>query len=81
MGGSLFGAAVTLITILIVIVGLPCVAVAWLGSRMINKLGYFPSKNPAIQTSIFLQLLVIEIFSFTLLFLFYHVFVDYSKGG
>lgn len=76
---SLWISAITLISIILVIVGFPCIAVAWLGTRMINRMGYFPSKAPAIQMSIFLKLVVIEIFSFTLLFMFYHVFIDYSK--
>lgn len=71
-------AGITLITIIFVIIGIPCIFIAVLGFKMLNKLAYFPSKNPAIQTSIFFWLVMIEIVAFTMLMIFYHVFSDYS---
>ena len=50
--------------IILVIISIPCAGVAWLGSRMINKLGYYPSQNAPIQMSILIPLLILEIFSY-----------------
>ena len=49
------------------IVLVPCVLVMLMGKKMIQQLGRYPSKTPAIQMSIFVQLVVIEIVTFTLL--------------
>jgi len=57
-----------------VIVMVPCVMVGLIGKKMIDKLGRYPTKSPAIQMSIFLQLIVIEIIAFFCLIAFYHVF-------
>ncbi len=71
-------AGTILICLIFVIIGIPCVFIAVLGFKMLNKLAYFPSKNPAIQTSIFIWLVMIEVVAFTMLMVFYHVFSDYS---
>lgn len=65
--------------IILVIIAIPCVGVCILGTKMINKLSYFPSKNAPIQMSILIPLMILEVFSATLLLLFYHIFVDYAK--
>ena len=52
----------------------PCVGVAIIGYKMIDKLGFFPSKTPVIQMSIFLQLVLTELISFGLILVFYRVF-------
>ena len=49
------------------IVLVPCILVTFMGKKMIHQLGQYPSKTPAIQMSIFVQLVVIEIVTFTLL--------------
>lgn len=54
----------------------PCIGIALLGSRLLKRLGNFPSKTPAIQMSILLKLAVIEIVSFTLLLSFFKVLVS-----
>ena len=69
-----WGEGVVFILIFLAIVAVPCVGAALIGYRMINKLGHFPSKTPAIQMSILLKLIVIEIISFAMIILFYHVF-------
>jgi hypothetical protein len=64
------------IGILTFIVGVPCFAVAMLGTRLINHIGRYPTKSARLQMGICIQLLVLEIFSFFLLALFFHVFSD-----
>ena len=50
---------------------IPCVSVAIIGYRMLTKLGQYPSKTPEIQMSIWLKLLIIEVFSFVMIYIFY----------
>ena len=57
----------------------PCVGVAVIGYRMIEKLGHFPSKTPFIQMSIFFALVSIEVFSFGLILLFFKFFSAANK--
>ena len=68
-GGFIFAA------IFFVLIAVPCVGVAWLGTKLINELGRYPSKTPAIQLSIVLKLTVLEIGSWTMLLLFFRVLV------
>lgn len=62
------------IGIVLVIIGIPCAAIAILGYRMIERLGRYPSKTPAIQMSIFWKLIVIEIVSLTVWLAFFRFF-------
>ena len=57
-----------------VIILVPCVLVAWIGRKMIRQLGQYPSKTPAIQMSIFIQLVAIEVATFTLMIGFFRTF-------
>ena len=50
---------------------IPCISVAVIGYRMLTKLGQYPSKTPEIQMSIWLKLLIIEVFSFGMIYIFY----------
>jgi F0F1-type ATP synthase membrane subunit c/vacuolar-type H+-ATPase subunit K len=59
-----------------VLIAIPCIGVGILGSRMINELGRYPSKMPAIQKRIFLKLLGIEVLSLGLLAAAYWTFVN-----
>ncbi|OGX24728.1 MAG: hypothetical protein A3D10_06835 [Omnitrophica WOR_2 bacterium RIFCSPHIGHO2_02_FULL_48_11] len=63
------------IIIFIVLMGIPCVGVAWIGTRLINQLGRYPSRTPAIQLSVVLKLVVLEVVSWTLLLLFFKILV------
>ena len=72
-------AGLVLVVIVFVVVTLPCVFIGILGYKMLNKLAYYPSKNPAIQMSIFFWLILVEVVSVTLLLLFYQMFADYSS--
>ena len=69
-----WGEGVAFILIFLGIIAVPCVGVALIGYRMLNKLGHFPSKTPAIQMSIFLKLIVIEVISFAMILFFYKIF-------
>ena len=70
---------IILISVLFVIMAIPCIGISLLGYKMINKLGYFPSKTPAIQTSILVQLLIVELISIALLLTFYHALTEYDQ--
>lgn len=72
---GLSSAAVVFILIFFVVMLIPCVGVAWLGSKLINKLGRYPSKTPALQISIIFRLAVLEVVSFTLLLVFFKILV------
>lgn len=58
------------------IVGIPCVLVAWLGTRLINYIGEHPSSSAKMQMTVCVQLLFVEILSFSVLALFFHIFSD-----
>lgn len=64
------------IGVMLIIVGFPCVAVGILGSRLIDHMGQYPSRSARLQMSVCIQLLLIEIVSFLLLALFFHIFSD-----
>ena len=57
----------------IIIMG-PCFAVAVMGYKTIEEMGRYPSKTPFIQMGIFWKLVPLEIISFLLLLVFYHIF-------
>jgi len=61
------------IVIFAVVIAIPCVGVAWLGKGMLDQLGKFPSRTPAIQINIVIKLLVLESVSWTLLLLFFKI--------
>ena len=63
------------IAIFMVLMVIPCVGVAWIGTKLINQLGRYPSRTPAIQLSVVLQLTVLEVVSWTLLLLFFKILV------
>ena len=56
------------------IVLVPCVLVALIGRNMIRQLGQYPSKTPAIQMSIFLKLVTIEVVTFIMMIGFFRTF-------
>jgi hypothetical protein len=58
------------------IIGFPCIMVAMLGTKLINYIGQYPSKCARRQMIACLQLFVIELISFAILALFYHIFSD-----
>ena len=66
----------TFIGLMLFIVGLPCTAVAVLGTRLIDHIGQYPSKSARLQMVVCVQLLGVEIFSFLMLALFFKIFSD-----
>ena len=50
-----------------VIIIVPCVVIAIMGTRLINELGRYPSKTPAIQMSVLIPLIITEIVTFAFL--------------
>ena len=65
---------VVFILIFLFLIVLPCTGVAWIGYRMIHRLGQFPSKTPEIQLSIFFQLIAIELVYFGMIYVFIRIF-------
>ena len=64
------------IGMILLIVGLPCVLTGVLGTRLIDEIGNRPSSSARLQMGVCVQLLLVEIFSFAMLTLFFHIFSD-----
>lgn len=64
------------IGIFFLIVAVPCLLTAVLGTKLIDQLGQFPTKSAKLQMSICVQLLLVQVFSFIVLAMFFHVFLD-----
>lgn len=79
MNPELVSAGLFFIIIFTFIVLIPCVLIAIIGYKMITRLGYFPSKTPAIHLSIVWQLISIELISITALLLLFYVLEDPNK--
>jgi predicted MFS family arabinose efflux permease len=71
-----WGEGLTFIGLMLFIVGVPCVAVSVLGTRLIDHIGQYPTKSARLQMAVCIQLLVVEIFSFLMLAMFFHIFSD-----
>lgn len=71
MSGGNTGVALIFIAIFYVLMLVPCVGIGWLGYDLLNRLGRYPSKTPAIQLSMLFKLIVVEVLSFTLLLVFF----------
>ena len=69
--GDSAGAALSFIGVFYAIMFVPCVGAAVLGTKLINKLGRFPSKTPVIQLGILFPLVVLEVVSFTMMLVFF----------
>jgi hypothetical protein len=67
MGFKQWFQGVELIAMFLVAVALPCYFIGSWGSKMINELGNHPSQNARIQASTGWKIILVEIFSFTLL--------------
>lgn len=61
-----------------ILITIPCVGVAWLGKSLIDKLGTYPSKTPAIQVDMVIKLAFLEVVSFALLLGFFKALVAAS---
>lgn len=64
----------------LIVVGIACFFVAYIGSHMINDIGNHPSKSAKIQFDAMWKLLLAEVFSFALLLAFYSICVYLSSS-
>ena len=64
------------IGVMLFVVGVPCVAVAILGTRLIDHIGQYPTKSARLQMGVCVQLLVVQVVSFLMLAAFFKVFSD-----
>jgi len=69
------GVALIFILFYWTVILIPAVGTCWIGRSLINRLGRWPSKTPAIQMSILFKLVVLEVVSFTLLLAFFKALV------
>lgn len=76
----MFGPMLILLLIFIFIMAVPCIGTVILGSRLMDRLGRYPSKTPAIQVNTIAKLVALEIISFGMLTMLYHVLSDYGQG-
>ena len=67
--------ALVFIIIFYVLMLIPCLGVGWLGYKLITRLGRYPSRTPAIQLSIMLKLVIVEVVSLTLILLMFKILV------
>ena len=58
------------------LVGFPCIMVAILGPKLIDEIGTWPTRTARAQMKMAIPLLLVEVFSFFMLALFFHVFSD-----
>ena len=77
----MFVAALILLAMFTFVITVPCVGIAILGYKLMDKIGRYPSKTPAFQTNIVVKLFILEIIAFGMLSVLYHLLADYSKGG
>lgn len=75
-GEGVNSVAIIFIIIYYCLMAIPCVGIAWLGWNLLNRLGRYPSKTPAIQMSVLFKLIVIEVVSITLLLMFFKALIS-----
>ena len=64
------------IIVFLIVMAIPCAAIAYFGSKLIAELGQYPSKSAKIQLSMALPLLGTMILSFGIFAVFFHIFSD-----
>lgn len=62
--------------VFLVVIAVPCVLIAFLGSRLIENLGQYPTRGAKAQLEMALPLLGTMFFSFGMLVVFYKFFSD-----
>jgi len=67
------GTAVIFVAIFFGIILFICVGMGWIGYKLLDELGRYPSKTPAIQLGVLFKLLIVEVTGTTLLLLFFKV--------
>lgn len=68
-------AAFIFIAIFFILILIPSLGVGWLGFKLIQKLGRWPSKTPAIQLDVLVKLAIVEVVSLTLILLLFKILV------
>jgi len=63
------------ISIFLVLIGMPCLGIGIIGVKMMNRLGRWPSKTPAIQMEILIKLVVVEVVALAMMLIFYRLFI------
>lgn len=71
---NLWGESLIFFLVFSMIMIVPCVLVALMGRKMVDRLGQYPTKTPIIQMSIFLPFVVTVAITFVSLIGFYHIF-------
>ena len=71
---NLWGEAFVFIGVFSILMSIPCIFVVFLGRNMMDQIGYFPTKTPAIQMKIVMKLVAVEVMAFLLFVGFYLVF-------
>ena len=71
-----WGEVIVFVVIFYCIIGIPCFLIVVIGRDLIDKLGRFPSRTPAIQLSVAFKLIVLEIFTFGALIAFHNFFYN-----
>ncbi len=74
-------AALILLGLFSFVILVPCIGTAILGVGLLKKIGRYPSKTPAFQISTFMKLAVLEIISFGMMAMLYHILTDYGNSG
>ncbi len=64
------------ILIFTVIIAIPCVTIALLGSKLIGNLGQYPSRSARLNLETALPLVGVMILTFGMFILFFHIFSD-----
>lgn len=64
------------ILVLLVVVAIPCVLIAFLGSRLIYQLGQYPTKSAKANLDMALPVLGSMVLSYGLMWLFMRYFLD-----
>ena len=60
----------------VVMVGFPCVMIGFLGPKLIDEIGTWPTKTARAQMKMVLPLLLVEVVSFCMLAVFFQIFSD-----
>ena len=64
------------IVIFTIIMAIPCVAIAMLGSKLISNLGQYPSRSAKFHIETAMPLLGVMILTFGMFIIFFHIFSD-----
>ena len=58
----------------LIVIAIPCIGAAWLGSKLINQIGMYPSRAASFQMAIVWKFLLVVAVSFGLMVLFFQIY-------